>query len=57
VKQIARMQNHVDIVLLSKTHHFMEGLPAVVAPMKITFIVADMTISGYKNSDRIQSCF
>lgn len=50
------MQDHVDIVLLRKAHHFVECLPAIIAAMEISFIIADMTISSYKYSDCVRSC-
>ena len=55
VEQVSAVQDHIDVMFFSKTHDFVECLPAVIAPYWITLIVAHMTIRGYENPDSVRS--
>lgn len=56
MEQVSREQDHVDISFLGQTHHFVEALPAIVTPDRITLVVTDMVVGGDKDADRVRVC-
>lgn len=42
-------------MLFGQAHHLVEGLPAVVLAGGVAFVVSDMAISGYKDSDGVRT--
>lgn len=42
-------------MFLGQTHHLVEGLPTVVLSGGVAFIVSDMAVGGYKDSDGVRT--
>lgn len=53
MKEISGEQHHVDIVFLGQAHDFVETFPAVISPNRVSFVVADMIVSGDKDTNGI----
>jgi hypothetical protein len=56
MEEIAGKEDHVNIALLSQTHDFMEGLPAVISSDGVALTVTDMIICRDENAYSIGSC-
>lgn len=56
VEEIAGHQYHINITLPSQAHDLVKGLPAVVATLGITLIVANMVICGDEDADGVPLC-
>ena len=44
VEEVAGQKNHVDVAFFGQAHDFVEGLPAVVAAVGVSLVVADMVV-------------
>ena len=55
MKKIASMKYHVHIMLFSKTHHLVEGFPAIILAGGIAFVITNMTVSGDEDADCIRT--
>jgi hypothetical protein len=56
VEQIACQEYHVDVSFLGQAHDFVKSFPAVVAPDRVAFIVADMIIRCDEDTNRVGCC-
>lgn len=56
MEKVTCEENHINVASLGELHDFVESLPAIVATNGITFIVADMVVSGHKYANRIGCC-
>lgn len=49
------MQNHVDIVFFGETHDLVERFPAVVATVKVPFIVTHVAVCSNEDADCVRT--
>ena len=56
MEEVSSEQHHINILLFSKRHDFMEAFPAVIASYGISLGVTNMAIRGYQDAYSVCSC-
>ena len=55
MEKVASMKYHIYIMLFREAHDLVEAFPAVITTVRITLIVANMTVSRNQNSNSISA--
>lgn len=56
VEKVACKKDHVDIAFAGQAHDFVESFPAVIAPDRVAFGIADMVVRGDEDAYRVRRC-
>jgi hypothetical protein len=56
VEEIPSVEYHVDIMLFCQRHDLVEGLPAVVLAVRISFVVSYMAVRGNQYTNGVSAC-
>ena len=56
MEEIPSVEYHVDIMLFCQRHDLVEGLPAVVLAVRISFVVSYMAVRSNQYTNGVSAC-